>query len=169
VPCQAADIRTVPDPVARLLHCIVQASRCVPDGADYSPVIYLHFGTAFGTGIGGIPFPESPLSEVILRSGSGVPQKQGVIGVLTRMSHSTGRVAAKSRSIRRRREVKIRKSSYGPSSAVLLVVLAPRFRFLVRERHTTLPDLLCCATWSRYWLPSAAQSGNLQLPVHLAE
>jgi hypothetical protein len=27
---------------------------------------------------------------------------------------------------------------------------------------------LCCATWSRYWLPSAAQSGNLQLPVHLA-
>ena len=44
---------------------------------------------------------------------------------LARMSHGTGRVAAKSSSIRRRREVKIRKSSYGPSSAVLLVVLAP--------------------------------------------
>jgi exonuclease SbcC len=40
-----------------------------------------------------------------------------------------GRVAAKSSLIRRRRQINIRKSSYGPSSTVLLAVLAPRTRF----------------------------------------
>jgi hypothetical protein len=55
-----------------------------------------------------------------------------------------GRVATKSSSSRRRRQVKIRKLSCGPSSAVLLAVLAPGFRFLVRERHT-IPPTRCAA------------------------
>jgi len=77
------------------------------------------------------------------------------------MSHSAGRVAAKSRSIRRRRQIKIRKPSYGPSPAVLLAVLAPRVRFFVRARHTTSPDLACCPIGLATPSLSAAQSGDL--------
>jgi len=42
--------------------------------------------------------------------------------VLARMSHRGGGGAAKSSSIRRPRQLKIRKSSYGPSPAALLAV-----------------------------------------------
>src|SRR5260370_27516233 len=77
---------------------------------------------------------------------------QCLVGLSPNVSQ-LGRVAAKSSSSRRRRQVKIRKSSCGPSSAVLLVVLARGFGFLVRERHTIPPDSLCSATGSRYLFP----------------
>src|SRR6266568_5037954 len=57
----------------------------------------------------------------------------------------SGRVAAKSSSSRRRRQVKIRKSSYGPSAASCWPSSPRGFRFLVRERHTTPPRLGCAA------------------------
>ena len=80
-----------------------------------------------------------------------------------------GRVAAKSSSSRRQRQVKIRKSSCGPSSAVLLAVLAPGVRILGQGKTHHSPQLVVQRNWSRYLPLSAAQNCNLQLPVHLAK
>ena len=80
-----------------------------------------------------------------------------------------GRVATKRSSSRRRRRVKIRKLSCGPSSAVLLAVLAPRVPICGQWKDTPFPDWLYSATGLATSSLSAAQSCNLQLPVHLAE
>src|SRR5438128_4949894 len=72
-----------------------------------------------------------------------------------------GRVAAKSSSSRRRRQVKIRKSSCGPSSAVLLVVLAPGVRIFGQRKTHHSSRLVVQRNWSRYFLPLS--SAELQL------
>src|SRR5258707_11957092 len=72
-----------------------------------------------------------------------------------------GRVAAKSSSIRRRRQVKIRESSYRPSSAVLLIGLAPGVRIFGLGKTHHSPRLVVQRNWSRYFLPLS--SAELQL------
>src|SRR5271157_4011341 len=74
-----------------------------------------------------------------------------------------GRGAAKSSSIRQRSELNIRKSSYGPSPADLLAVLSPNVSIFCQGKTEHSPN--------RPATPflSAAQSCDLQLPVHLAE
>src|SRR5713226_7925461 len=81
-----------------------------------------------------------------------------------------GRVAGESSSSRRRRQVKIRESSCGCSSAVLLAVLASSIPIFGQGKtHHSPPDSLCCATGLATSSLSAAQSCTLQLPVHLAK
>jgi hypothetical protein len=72
-----------------------------------------------------------------------------------------GRVAAESSSSRRRRQVKIRKSSCGPSSAVLLAVLVPGVRIFGQGKTHHFPRLVVQRNWSRYLLPLS--SAELQL------
>jgi len=72
-----------------------------------------------------------------------------------------GRVATKRSSRRRRRQVKIRKLSCGPSSAVLLAVLAPGVPICGQWKDTPFPRLVVPRNWSRYFLPLS--SAELQL------
>src|SRR5271157_5446314 len=90
------------------------------------------------------------------------------IGVSPNVSQG-GRGAAKSSSIRQRSELNIRKSSYGPSPADLLASSPRMYRFFVRARQST--PQIGRRTQIRLATPflSAAQSCDLQLPVHLAE
>src|SRR6202162_6381217 len=64
-----------------------------------------------------------------------------------------GRVATRSSSIGRRRQVKIRKSLCGPSSAVLLAVLAPGIRIFGQGKTHHSPRLVVQRNWSRYLFP----------------
>jgi hypothetical protein len=80
---------------------------------------------------------------------------------LARMSHSGGGVATKRSSSRRRRRVKIRKLSRGPSSAVLLAVLAPGVPICGQWKDTPFPRLVVQRNRSRYFLPLS--SAELQL------
>jgi hypothetical protein len=72
-----------------------------------------------------------------------------------------GRVATKRSSSRRRRRVKIRKLSRGPSSAVLLAVLAPGVPICGQWKDTPFPRLVVQRNRSRYFLPLS--SAELQL------
>ena len=72
-----------------------------------------------------------------------------------------GRVATKRSSSRRRRRVKIRKLSCGPSSAGLLAVLARGVPICGQWKDTPFPRLVVQRNWSRYFLPLS--SAELQL------
>jgi hypothetical protein len=75
---------------------------------------------------------------------------------LARMSHSGGR-GAKISETRRRREIKIRKSSYEPSPADGLGVLGPRVPNFCSGRTQPSPHLACGPISSRYSLPPFQQ------------
>src|SRR5271157_3517298 len=64
---------------------------------------------------------------------------------------------AKSSSIRRRSELNLRKSSYGPSPAGLLAVLAPSVSIFCQGKTHHSPNSACCPNSSRYSLPFSQQ------------
>src|SRR5271157_3141346 len=64
---------------------------------------------------------------------------------------------AKSSSIRRRSELNLRKSSYGPSPAGLLAVLAPKVSIFCQGKTHHSPNSACCPNSSRYSLPFSQQ------------
>src|SRR5271157_600665 len=64
---------------------------------------------------------------------------------------------AKSSSIRRRSALNLRKSSYGPSPAGLLAVLAPKVSIFCQGKTHHSPNSACCPNSSRYSLPFSQQ------------
>src|SRR5271157_1081298 len=64
---------------------------------------------------------------------------------------------AKSSSIRRRSALNLRKSSYGPSPAGLLAVLAPSVSIFCQGKTHHSPNSACCPNSSRYSLPFSQQ------------